>query len=60
METTLNDQAPFEWQELTELFQIRDESAIEAERKADILERINRMADMFGKDYVARRIALAG
>lgn len=47
----------FEWQELCELFCIHEEEVEETERKK-ILERINKMTDQLGREYIIKKIAL--
>lgn len=58
MDMLNHDPKSFEWTELSEMFGMRSQDGYEEERKREILERVNRLADRYGKEYVAKRIAL--
>lgn len=47
----------FDWQELVELFCIR-EGELEDKEKEDLLKWINSFAEKHGRDYVVRNVAL--
>lgn len=59
METGKHIGQTFEWPELAEMFSMdEDDQEYMDKDKRDILERINRIADHYGKEYVVKRIAL--
>jgi hypothetical protein len=50
----------FDWNELIDLFRIREAQTLNDEDRMRILEKINALTDRFGREYVIRKIALQG
>jgi len=48
----------FDWNELIDLFRIRDPQALNDEDRMRILKKINALTVRFGREYVIRKIAL--
>jgi hypothetical protein len=49
----------FEWEEVMVLFSIREAETMREEERESLLERINGLAEDFGRNYVIRKIALS-
>lgn len=48
----------FDWNELIDLFRIPEAQTFNEEERMKIMEKINSLADRFGREYVIRKIAL--
>jgi hypothetical protein len=48
----------FDWNELIDLFRIPEPQMVNEEERMKIMEKINNLADRFGREYVIRKIAL--
>ena len=48
----------FEWNELVDVFCIREAEQMKEEERQAILDRINNLADQYGREYVLQKIAL--
>ena len=56
---TKDQEQPFEWNEVADIFCIPDDECIGDCREV-LVERINGFSDRFGREYVIRKIALRG
>lgn len=54
---TGSEKQPFNWKELVDIFGIRD-GECEEEQRVTLMERVNSLADKFGREYVIKKIAL--
>lgn len=54
---TENQKKFFEWNEVADIFGIREGECKEGDRET-LMKRINDMSDKYGRDYVVKKIAL--
>lgn len=54
---TKNQKRQFEWNEVADIFCIR-EGECEKDRREALMRRINGLTDKYGREYVIRKIAL--
>ncbi|GAB7023113.1 hypothetical protein [Salidesulfovibrio brasiliensis] len=48
----------FDWNEIVDVFSIPEEDALDEKKREEFLQRINSIADEYGREYVLRKIAL--
>lgn len=47
-----------DWEAVRDLFGIRDDEELPEAEREEVVNRINRMIETYGRDYVVRKIAL--
>lgn len=60
METKERPDDVFDWNELRDIFHIQESEVSDEGQRRKILDKINAIADEYGRDYVLRKIALTG